>query len=123
MTSIVLSCICLQNHLRLRNGNRHVSIADQEDNNHIIIPEQWRNDNPLIDGVSELSSNTTTKAANSQFLWAVLMLVGLLVSVGDLDMDFSSFLFLVASVPHRQRMPLLPVFWKLEGPLRQYVSL
>ena len=38
VTSIVLSCICLHNLLRLRNRNEHVSVADQEDNNHNIIP-------------------------------------------------------------------------------------
>ena len=66
VTSIVLSCICLHNLLRLRNRNEHVSVADQEDNNHNIIPGEWRKDNPLMDGVSELPSNSTTKAAKNQ---------------------------------------------------------
>ena len=66
VTSIVLSCICLHNLLRLRNRNEHVSVADQEDNNHNIIPGEWRKDNPLIDGVSELPPNSATKAAKNQ---------------------------------------------------------
>ncbi|KAH3703306.1 hypothetical protein DPMN_078338 [Dreissena polymorpha] len=55
MTSIVLSCICIQN-LRQRYGNARESVADQEDNYCNIIPGHLRNDNPLIDRVSELSS-------------------------------------------------------------------
>ena len=66
VTSIVLSCICLHNLLRLRNRNEHVSVADQEDNNHNIKPGEWRKDNPLMDGVSELPSNSTTKASKNQ---------------------------------------------------------
>ena len=66
VTSIVLSCICLHNLLRLRNRNAHVSVADQEDNNHNIIPGEWRKDNPLMDGVSELPPNSATKAAKNQ---------------------------------------------------------
>ncbi|KAH3703269.1 hypothetical protein DPMN_078301 [Dreissena polymorpha] len=58
MTFIVLSCICIHN-LRQRYGNERVSVADYKDN---IIPGQLRNDNPLIDRVSKLSSNSTTKA-------------------------------------------------------------
>ncbi|KAH3697268.1 hypothetical protein DPMN_084760 [Dreissena polymorpha] len=54
VTSIVLSCICLQNFQRLRDGYERASVADYVDSNRNIIPGQLRNDNRLIDGVSEL---------------------------------------------------------------------
>ncbi|KAH3749021.1 hypothetical protein DPMN_183510 [Dreissena polymorpha] len=43
-----------------------LSYTDQEDNYRNIIPGQLRNDNPLIDRVLELPTNSTTKAANNK---------------------------------------------------------
>ncbi|KAH3703688.1 hypothetical protein DPMN_078730 [Dreissena polymorpha] len=65
MTSIVLSCICVQN-LRQRYGNERVSVADQADNYRNIITGQLRNENPLIDRVTKLSANSTTKASQNK---------------------------------------------------------
>eukprot|EP00057_Strongylocentrotus_purpuratus_P014074 XP_011668548.1 PREDICTED: putative nuclease HARBI1 [Strongylocentrotus purpuratus] len=66
VTSIVLSCICLHNLLRLRKRKEHTTVADQEDANHNIIPGEWRKDNPLLDGISDLGRNSTTNAAKKQ---------------------------------------------------------
>ncbi|KAH3772350.1 hypothetical protein DPMN_173687 [Dreissena polymorpha] len=40
VTSMVLSCICVPYLLRLCDGNKNVSVADQDDNNTNIIPGQ-----------------------------------------------------------------------------------
>ncbi|KAH3772332.1 hypothetical protein DPMN_173669 [Dreissena polymorpha] len=63
---MVLSCICVPNFLRLCDGHKNVSVADQGDNNTNIIPGQWRNVNPLKDWVSTLSMKSTTVEAKNQ---------------------------------------------------------
>lgn len=66
MKPIVLTCIILHNLLRLRQRKEHMSISDQEDANHNIIPGEWRKNTPLVDGISNLGRNTTTQAAKNQ---------------------------------------------------------
>lgn len=67
VASIVLSCICLHNLLRMRNRKDYiVNVADQEDQNKNAIPGEWRNDNPLLDGWRDLPNNSTTNAAKKQ---------------------------------------------------------
>ena len=67
VTSIVTTCLCLHNLLRMRYRTEHITnVADQEDDDHTVIPGEWRKDNPLLDGVSDLPHNSTTKAAKNQ---------------------------------------------------------
>ncbi|KAH3784751.1 hypothetical protein DPMN_162718 [Dreissena polymorpha] len=50
----------------LRYGHKNASAADELDNYHNIKPGQWQSDNPLIDVVSNLSSNAIKKETNNQ---------------------------------------------------------
>ncbi|KAH3797513.1 hypothetical protein DPMN_151094 [Dreissena polymorpha] len=61
VASIAQYSSSLQNLLTLCNENEPVRVADQENNNCKVIPSRSRNDNPRINGVSELSSNSTTR--------------------------------------------------------------
>ncbi|KAH3771652.1 hypothetical protein DPMN_172978 [Dreissena polymorpha] len=47
--------------------NKRVSITDQDDNNTNIIPGQWRNVNPVKEGLSKLSLKFTLVEAKNQF--------------------------------------------------------
>ena len=66
VTSIVLTCLCLHNLLRARRRSDLINLVDGEDANHNIIPGESRKDNPLLDGISDLGRNSTTKAAKNQ---------------------------------------------------------
>jgi len=66
VSSIVLTCVCLHNLLRSKKPNEFGNEADQEDENHNIIPGAWREDPPLHDGISEFANNTTTQRAKLQ---------------------------------------------------------
>ncbi len=64
--SMVLACICLHNLLRERRPNDIRQEADQEDEDHNIVPGAWRQNTPLEGGASEFGNHTCTKAAKKQ---------------------------------------------------------
>ena len=66
VTSIVLACVCLHNLLRIRKPKEGRSLADQEDDDHNIIPGDWRKYFPLLDGASDFARNTTSRTAKKQ---------------------------------------------------------
>ena len=65
-SSIVLTCVCLHNLLRAQKQNDIGSEADHEDNEHNIIPGLWRQDDPLVDGISDFANNRMTRKAKAQ---------------------------------------------------------
>ncbi|KAH3784768.1 hypothetical protein DPMN_162824 [Dreissena polymorpha] len=59
--------VCLSDpESSLRYGHKNASAADEKDNYYKVKPGQWQNDNPLIDVLSDLSSNAFTKEINKQ---------------------------------------------------------
>ncbi|KAH3714711.1 hypothetical protein DPMN_057408 [Dreissena polymorpha] len=60
-------CACLADpESSLRYGHTNARAADELENYHNIKPGQWQNDNPLIDVLADLSSNSIKKETNNQ---------------------------------------------------------
>ena len=69
VTSIVLACCTLHNIMRLRYPGIHLGIADEENDNHRVIPEQWRQDACLQDIEDVAGGNRDTQVAKRQRLY------------------------------------------------------
>ena len=69
VTSIVLACCTLHNIMRLRHPGIHQGLADEEDDNHRVIPGQWRQGACLQDIEEVAGSNRDTQVAKRQRLY------------------------------------------------------
>ena len=63
VTSIVFACCTLHNIMRLRYPGIHQRIADEEDDNHRVIPGQWRQSACLQDIQDVAGGNRDTQVA------------------------------------------------------------
>ena len=68
VTSIVLAYCNLHNIMRLRYPGIHQGIADEEDDNHRVIPGQWRQGACLQDIEDVAHGNRDTQVAKGQRL-------------------------------------------------------
>ena len=69
VTSIVLACCMLHNIMRLRYPGIHQGIADEEDDNHRVIPGQWRQGACLQDIGEVAGGNRDIQVAKRQRLY------------------------------------------------------
>ena len=69
VTSIVLACCMLHNIMRLRHPGIYQGLADEEDDNHRVIPGQWRQGACLQDIEDVAGGNRDTQVAKRQRLY------------------------------------------------------
>ena len=69
LTSIVLACCTLHNIMRLRYPGIHQGLGDEEDDNHRVIPGQWRQGACLQDIEDVTGGNRDTQVAKRQRLY------------------------------------------------------
>ena len=69
VTSIVLAYCTLHNIMRLRYPGIHQGLADEEDDNHRVIPGQWRQGACLQDIEDVAGGNRNTQVAKRQRLY------------------------------------------------------
>ena len=69
VTSIVFACCTLHNIMRLRYPGIHQAIADEEGDNHRVIPGQWRQGACLQDIEDVDGGNRDTQVAKRQRLY------------------------------------------------------
>lgn len=62
---VIECCVCLHNLIRIRYPALHNGIADEEDDQHNIVPGAWRQHAPLAD-VQRAGGNRNTKAGKRQ---------------------------------------------------------
>jgi hypothetical protein len=67
--SIVLACVCLHNMLRTTCPGDDTQLADQEDDQHNMIPGIWREGAALDDMENRLCGNTASRKAKRQRLY------------------------------------------------------
>lgn len=63
---IVKACVCLHNLLRIRYPLLHNGAVDADDQNHRIIPGEWRRGRNMLDAVTVDAQNRDTKKAKKQ---------------------------------------------------------
>ena len=68
-TSIVLACCTLHNIMRLRYPGIHQGIADEENDNHRVIPGQWRQGACLQDIEDVAGGSRDAQVAKRQRLY------------------------------------------------------
>lgn len=66
VSCIVLACVSLHNLLMSKKPNQLPTDVDHEDDDHNLIPGEWREDPPLNDGISEFANNTSTRRSKLQ---------------------------------------------------------
>ena len=69
VTSIVLACCMFHNIMRLRYPGIHQGLGDEEDDNHRVIPGQWRQGACLQDIEDVTGGNRDTQVAKRQRLY------------------------------------------------------
>ena len=66
VTTVVLACICLHNLMRVRYPTLQNAVLDQEDQNHQLVPGDWRNGAQMRDVDNVVGGNRQTRAAKQQ---------------------------------------------------------
>ncbi len=66
MKSIVLACVFLHNLMRMQYPGIQNALLDQEDDQHHVIPGEWRNGANMQDVNNLVGSNRTTIKAKNQ---------------------------------------------------------
>lgn len=67
--SIILSCVCLHNIMRIRYPGDQNNLLDREDENHQLVPGAWRDEAQLKDIEEVLDRNYPSKIAKQQRLY------------------------------------------------------